>query len=849
VPLPLCPPRPLRPGSFAPWALGLLLALVTFGAAPRRAAAEDDAQEGSIEQLRERLLKARTAGEREGTLKVILERPADQVGGILGPLFSQKDLGASVELLAAAARHLSEHPVGAPPPGGTVLLADYIFRRAAAEPALVGLLRDSLAVDPATEQAPDWDRLVNNAMAFLEPKAGRPAADRLAAIAFLAHEDGPHAGRVVEALEDGARRLRQDAALHAAEREAEGGALLAALSELLVFRFSSLDAALPELERTRGWSYVRRLRHFSRLKTEADLDRSLALRHGREVIAAMAGPVELTAALTCGLFPYPEHQRALLERAARLKPQPDPAWEEFYRAVLTHASESEVVFDALAQLAEAGFGGGPPACCLALATALQRRLEKAGAPDPPEVRRRLVVALGDMAILEPVVRQVSLVLERRAIAPEDVPELVELVRAVGRCPRADAATLRPFYELGALPGADAAGREALRSAVARALGREGIRSSDPAGAVAALRGILEGSADYERAVLPKVREQAYRSLAAYPTEEVTSWLLTAASTADPAQAAEALLALETVGQMLGTGEPGVRQGAAGLAAFLEQSRERGDVDDRQIEALKRLKDLPAGEAVALELRERVLAAVRHALEKPASEAVRTQAARTAADLADPGALAALVAWWREQPQAPRSELLRALLESVVRSGREGDPAVVEALASVATTAGQESVAVQWSDLLARSAQRAGSSRPLLLRAQAQALVARAASHPEDAAGREQRAEDLGMARVVLTAVVQAARAPEEADPVRRQLIEVLERLAEALGDGPTAADRLVEAVGQAARAQERTVLQTGERLARRVLASEALKSHLSAERLAELEQQLEAILETLEKTG
>ena len=162
--------------------------------------------------------------------------------------------------------------------------------------------------------------------------------------------------------------------------------------------------------------------------------------------------------------------------------------------------------------------------------------------------------------------------------------------------------------------------------------------------------------------------------------------------------------------------------------------------------------------------------------------------------------------------------------------------------------GQESVAVEWADLLARSAQRAGPSRPLLLRAQAQALVARAAARSEDAAGREQRAQDLGAARVVLTAVVQAARATEEADPVRRQLIEVLERLAEALGDGPTAADRLVEAVGQAARAQDRVVLQTGERLARRVLSSEALKSHLSAERLAELDKQLEAILETLEKT-
>gem|GEM_PF-4852215 len=829
--------------------LAALLAAVTFVGTARRAGAEDSAPEGSVEQLRERLLKARTSGEREGTLKVILERPAEQVGGILGPLFSQKDLGASVELLAAAAQHLAEHPVGAPLPGGTVLLADYIFRRAAAEPLLVGLLRDSLAVDPATEQAPDWDRLVNNAMQFLEPKAGRPPADRLAAIAFLAHEDGPNAERVVDALAEYVRRLRQDTTVAVAERDVESAALLAALGELLVFRFSSLDAALPELEQTRGWSYVRRLRHFSRLKTEADLDRSLALRHGRDVVATMPGPAELTAALTGGLFPYPEHQRALLERAAKLKPVPSPLWEEFYRAVLTHASESEVVLDALAQLAESGFGGGPKECCLALADALQRRLEKVGRRDPPEVRRRLMVALGDMATLEPVARQVSLVLARRAVTPEDVPEFVELVRAVGRCQGADAATLlRPFYDLSALPGVDAAGREALRSAVARALGREGIRSSDPAGAVVALRGILEGSAGYERATLPKVRGQAYSSLAAYPTEEVSSWLLSTAASDDPAQAAEALLALEAVGQMLGTGEPGVRQGAAALAAFLERSGERGDVDERRIEALKRLKDLPAGEAVPPALRDRVLASVRRALEAPASEAVRTQAARTAADLADPGALAPLVNWWRERPQAVQGELLRTLLESVVRSGREGDPAVAEALASVATTSGQESLAVQWGDLLARSAQRAGPSRPLLLRAQAQALVARAAARAEDAAGRAQRAEDLGAARVVLTAVVQAARAPEEADPVRRQLIAVLERLAEALGDGPTAADRLVEAVGQAARAQDRVVLQTGEGLARRVLASEALKSHLSSERLAELKKQLEAILETMERT-
>src|SRR5262245_11579054 len=108
---PLPPRRPDVARSGARAGLRVLLTVAAlFVAAPHAARAEDDAT-----QLRERLLKARTAGEREGALKVVLARPAD-VGAVIGPLFGRPEHGASTALLVSAAKLLAENPV--PGPGG-----------------------------------------------------------------------------------------------------------------------------------------------------------------------------------------------------------------------------------------------------------------------------------------------------------------------------------------------------------------------------------------------------------------------------------------------------------------------------------------------------------------------------------------------------------------------------------------------------------------------------------------------------------------------------------------------------------------------------------------------------------
>jgi hypothetical protein len=847
-PLPLAD-RLARGGALPARAFGPLVCLVLalLGWAALRAAPAH-AEDETVEQLRERLLKARTQGEREGALKVILTRPAEKVGATLGPLFSRPELGASSDLLVATAKLLAESPV--PGPGGkptVILLADAIFRRATSESGFVTRLRDTLAVDPVTEQAPGWDRLVDNALSALDATPPRSAAERRAAIRFLSFEDGLRAGRVVDELERHARRLRQQVSESPQERILEVAALLDAFGKLLVYSFGSLDVALPELEATRGWTYVRRLRHFSGLKTAADRDRSLAVLHGMTAIRAMAAASELTAVFTSEQFPYPEHQTAALARAAQLKPAPGPQWEEFYRAVLAHTTESGVVQSALDQLAEAGFGGGPRECCRAISEAVYRRLSTPAFQDAADVRRRLVATLGDMAATEQVRQLIARVLERRTVATEEVDEVVELVRAAGRCEGLEVGPwLKPFYDLTqiTLPEVPSA-RERVRTAVARSLGREGVRTTDPEAAVVALEGILEGAPDWERAVSPRVREEAFRSLATYPTDAVVRALVRTALRTEAGSEVEALLAVESLGQMLVSGPEGARRGAAALASVLEQTRDRRDAEARRVEALKRLRGLPKDEAVSAELRDAVLAAVRGSLEDTATDPVRAEAARTAAELADVDALPRLVAWWEARPEPPVGDALRALLEAAVRAGPAGDGRVAEALVAVATLPAHASQAVVWADLVVRAAPR--PVRPALLRAQARTLMLRAASRPRDGTGREGIVEDLSAASVVLKTVVSAAGTPEEAEPARRQLVEALELLATALGDGPTAADRLVEAVSQAGRSRDRVLLQSGERLARRLLTVESLRQHLSAERQADLKKQLDTIVEALQK--
>ncbi|MFM8979993.1 MAG: hypothetical protein ACKOSS_05975 [Planctomycetia bacterium] len=851
MPSPMARPRPwrgprgARARALARGAglLGLLLGVLLLGA-PAPALARSD--EG-VEQLRERLLRARTQGEREGALKLILARPAEQVGATLGPLFSRTELGASPELLVAAAKQLAESPVTGAGSGrlAVVLLADAIFQRAAADGAFVAQLRDALAVDPLTEQAPGWERLLDNALATLEARSGRTAAERMAALRFLACEEGPRAGRVVDDLERHARRLRGEPA--GAERDAELGVLLEAVERLLVYRFGSLDVALPELERTRGWSTLRRLRHFSGLKTAADRDRSLAVLHGVSAIRAMGSPAELASVFEGTSFPYPEHHAAALERAARLQPVPTPAWEAFYAAVLARTPEGSVVEAALDQLGERGFGGSPAACCRLVADALQRRLVDAAFRDGPALRQRLVTLLGDLGATEQVRRQVVAVLERGTLAAEDVDEVVELVRAVGRSPGLEVkAWLKPFYDLTqlALPEGVQA-RERLRTAVAGALGREGVRASDPQAAIEALDGILEGGALWERATQPRVRMQAFRSLAAYPEDGVVRGLLRTALAPGVDGDTEALLAIESLGQMLLSGEEGARRGAAALAALLEQSAAQRDGALRRVEALKRLRGLVAAPALGEGLLEAVRAAVRAGLEPGGDAALRIEAGRTAVALADAEALPRLVAWWGERGQPAAQDLLPGLLEAVVRTGPAGDARVAEALASVAALPGGADPAVAWAARAAGSAAR--GPRPVLVRAQARSLVARAAARAGEPGGRDAALQDLAAARTLLASVLGGPYGPAEVEAARRELLGTLEAQAGTLGEGPLAADRLLEGVLLAARATDRLAWQQGDRMGRRLLSSPGLRQHLGPEREADLARLLGLLAEALRR--
>jgi hypothetical protein len=283
-----------------------------------------------------------------------------------------------------------------------------------------------------------------------------------------------------------------------------------------------------------------------------------------------------------------------------------------------------------------------------------------------------------------------------------------------------------------------------------------------------------------------------------------------------------------------------------LVLFLRGTRERADADARRLTALKRLKDLPSGEAVPPELRGQVLAAVREVLEAPASEALRAQAARTAADLADAEALAPLVAWWAEQPEGPRAELLRALFEAVVRAGPLGDARVAAGLVAVAKVPGRGDLAVEWADLLTKSALRDPAPRPALLSAQAATLIARADTWALDAAGDARRSEDLEGARTILNAVVQGARG-DDTEPARRTLIAVLERLAASLGASTAGVERRVEAVARAADSKDAETLRAGERLARELLSEPTLAKLLSPDERAELERQASTIRATLDR--
>jgi hypothetical protein len=424
------------------------------------------------------------------------------------------------------------------------------------------------------------------------------------------------------------------------------------------------------------------------------------------------------------------------------------------------------------------------------------------------------------------------------------------VKAAGRCPSAKADLLMGIY---GLDGVTPEVKDALRTAVAGALGREGVRAADPAAAVAALTAILQGGGPWERATHPKTRKAALGSLGAYPGPETAEHLLGIAAAEGPEAQDEAKVAIDTLAKMMSTG-PGGHHGALALVSLIRRTKGKAELEGRRIEALKRLKDLPTGDGVPADARSEVLAAVRQALAEPESELVRAQAARTAAALADAEAVPVVTAWWLAQPEEERGPLLLTLLEAVVQKPTPGaarpdsDARVADALRAVGRSSAQNAVlAVDWAEALVRSGARAGVSRPLLVAAHSEALLHRASTWPADAGGLKLRHNDLGEATTNLRAATDSAR-PEDAERLRPLLMLALERLAESHGVGEDAKTLHLEAVALALRSRDATVLQSGARLGRRLIEDEAFRRLLKEDELAELNRQLGVLRTSLEAT-
>ena len=823
--------------------VGLLLAV---------AAVRADAGPGSetSEDLRAELLRGKTQGEWRSTLKVVLSLGPERVGDVLGPIFTSPEISPRVDLLAEVGAYLAKNPVGPEGPTQRVLLAEFILRRALAPDGaqFLELLRQPMEPDRGTGgRRQDWDRLFDAAVRLLDGPATE-TIDREAAMSFVAREEDGRADEALAALTREARR--QTAAPAGPDNPRLATALLDALDRMLAVRFTSPADAAQRLEATKDLPYRKRWRFFAHAREGAAEDRRIAEKYLKEAVTKADGPAALAQAVgDAGTFP--EILKSAVSRAAELKPRPGAEWKEFFENLFRVAGEPEVVLAALDLLADSGFGGGTEECCSPLADAIHVRLTTRRPADPPQVRVRLVAALGDLGSLVALAHQVAATQEALARREADPQEVVELILAVGKCPGARVDELLTKFYLAA--DEPAGMRERLRVAVARALGREGVRREDPDAAVAALTSMVDGGGAWERAQNPKVREAAVRSLGAYPRPDTAALLLRVAEAPGGGTEDEAGWALQALGKMLTAGE-GAHHGALALIDFLDGTRGVPEMEARRIAALKRFRDLPAGDGVPANVRATLARALGNVI-GTGTEAERTQAARVAIDLSEPTALAPLTAWWAEQPAA-RSELLRGLLEAVVRLAPPKEPVVpdpdslvAESLAVVSKTKDQEGTAVEWAEALVRAAPHGAAPRLALLVAQAQALTVRAATHADTPAGRDARLADLGSARSLLASAHAAARTPEEGEQTTRPLLEVLEALAAARGVGEEAKVCLVEAVDLASRSTDSVALKTGDRLGHRLLSEEGLRRLLKPGEVTDVEHRLDLIRQALEKRG
>lgn len=843
--------------------LGLLLAPALHG--PLCAAEAGDA---TPEGMRRALLEASTPGAWEGVLDALWAQGVEQTLTTLTPLFTEpaytKERGDLVPYCAAylAANAIREGN------GDRVLLLDLILARARDNPGFVRAMRGYLTVDWRTGRSPDWDRLLARAQARLTaPDPAEPARtseERQSALRLFAQTGERDLERTLAALAGAARAAAS--APPSPQRTAFEQTLLRTLDELLAYRFRSAAEAAQTLESSdlKGLPLVDLVRWFSRTKDGSARDQALVVKHGLRVIAQLDTPASLARALEEDEVPYPELKRALLARLAELKPVPGGAWDDVFVLILQRWDDPEPVGQALDLLVTQGFGAGVEDCCPRIAQAVQDRLVRAPAPgrpsDPPEMRVRLVTALGGLGSRVPLKRQVEHVLARGPVAPTQAAEVVALILAVGRGPGAEVREmLRPFY---AMDGVSPEVRDALRGAVARALGRGGVRRNDAAAGQAALVGILEGSPEWERELSPKVREEALRSLGQHATREAVTYLGERARAQGAETDEEARVALQVLGQVVSTPE-GAEAAARTLLEVLQGLAARSDGDERRVLALRGLKNLPPG--VAPGTASDVRAALRAALAGPASFEVGAQAVRTLTDLADPGAVAATHAWWRGLPEARRDagrDLLRGLLESLVRAGepaagapaasepaRALDAAVAAGLETLAREPADLPLAVEWADLLVRLSARSGPPRAALLEAHGSVLLQRARSRaPTDPP--QARIEDRRLALAQLD-LAQQTPTPDLVAAERRGLLllEALEGLALDLPAGGEGKDLLLRAVGVAVRSMQPALLRAGERIGRQVLGAEPWRSKLSAAEQATLDGQLEQIQRTLEKAG
>ena len=692
---------PLGPHTSAPGAaaaasfrvgaiLGLLLALllpgVLFPAPVAHAQPEEPpaSPAADADDLFADLLAGEADGDWRGILNRILqEKDATWIGQVLGRLFRDRETLADHGACAAyAGAYLADHPAN-----GKVLLGMDVVRRAWRDDEFLQLLRGHI-----TKGEGGWDRLLEDARALL---VGEDVNGRRAAIWFLAREDGAQRDRVRTELLEALRRDLGALVTGTDNPRGLAGEYLDAFGYFLGYRFASVEEAVKVLDSLAGYDVAGLVLELSRRKDSPDAPlHQRMVDYGKRLVdeAVQGRQVEaLQEFLDPGRTPYAAIRRYAVQKAATMAPEPTPAWGALLRLSLAREADPEVLGGALALLERAGFAQVAGEAS-ALAGTLAQRLTQRGpesllGSDGLENRVRMVRLLGSLKVRPPEVE--ALVGRSRALEGD---VLAELLRALGGMDGTRAEEILEQYRRHALANPK---DQAIRVAAADALGRPGIRGEkgDPVTAAAALREILTGvgSLDLGRSEVSEVRQHAIRSLGGYGGEESAEVLRALALGEDSAEARVAIVVLRKTAAL----DPHA------VAALADVARGDDLPPDRRIAAVQALGDLGgAPEAQVLPACE----AVRVVLDSAAPAEVRSAAASAAAGLADPAALAPVLAFWRETRDEARTTALRVLLAAVVAEGPENDAGVAAVIEEVAA-AGDVDLAAGLADDLATDLER------------------------------------------------------------------------------------------------------------------------------------------------